>query len=149
MGSTRDFVAATLADAMLPLFRRSMEDVVYETLDERQVPSRTDFKDLRDLVNNLRGQVSGTSSGVKRLAEAIEGLNDRLDDLDRRLDQIDARINRSSTGASTTPTNGSARPVSRTCQVPECTADHHSKDFCSRHYQQWRKGALEGFPFPG
>lgn len=82
MGSTSDFVAATLADAMLPFFRRPVEDVILETLDQRQVPNRTDFKDLRDLVNHLRGQLSGATGGVKKLADAQEELEDRIDELD-------------------------------------------------------------------
>ena len=59
MGVTRDFVAATIADALLPTFRRSIEDIIYEALDRRQIPTRTDFKELRDLANTLRGQVNG------------------------------------------------------------------------------------------
>ena len=38
MSSTSDFVAATLADLLLPFFRRPVEDVIIETLDQRQVP---------------------------------------------------------------------------------------------------------------
>ncbi|NOY27006.1 MAG: hypothetical protein GXP62_14140 [Oligoflexia bacterium] len=84
MGSTSDFVTATLADAMLPFFRRPVEDVILETLDQRQVPNRTDFKDLRDLVNHLRGQLSGATGGVKKLADAQEELEDRIDELDEQ-----------------------------------------------------------------
>ena len=72
MGSTRDFIAATLSDGMLPVLRRPVEDVIYETLDTRQIPNRTDFKELRDLVHSLRGQVSGLASGIRRLAEGAE-----------------------------------------------------------------------------
>ena len=49
-----------------------MEDVIYETLDKRQVPNRTDFRELRDLVNGLRGQLQGATKGVKKLAEGNE-----------------------------------------------------------------------------
>jgi predicted nucleic acid-binding Zn-ribbon protein len=92
MGSTRDFIAASLADSMLPLFRRSMEDVIYETLDKRQVPNRTDFRELRDLVNGLRGQLQGATKGVKKLAEGNEDLEDQLDALSTRLDAMETKI---------------------------------------------------------
>ncbi len=76
MGSTRDFIAATFSDGMLPVLRRPVEDVIYETLDTRQIPNRTDFKELRDLVHSLRGQVSGIASGIRRLADGAEEASD-------------------------------------------------------------------------
>ena len=72
MGVTKDFIMATITDAMTPTFRRPMEDLIYETLDRRQIPTRTDFKELRDLVNNLRGQVSGSVQSVRALHSKLE-----------------------------------------------------------------------------
>ena len=92
MGATRDFVSATLADAFLPAFRRPVEDIIYETLDRRQIPTRTDFKEMRDLLNTLRGQVSGATNGVKKLVDRLTGTEDRLDELEDRLDALDARL---------------------------------------------------------
>lgn len=34
------------------------------------------------------------------------------------------------------------------CKVPGCKDPHRSKGFCSRHYQGWRRGRLEGFVGP-
>jgi hypothetical protein len=31
------------------------------------------------------------------------------------------------------------------CSVPDCTGTLRSKGFCSAHYQQWRRGTLDGF----
>ena len=90
MGATRDFVAATVADALLPTFRRPVEDIIYETLDRRQVPTRTDFKEMRDLVNSLRGQASGTASGVRKLAERSEDIEETLDQIEARLERMEA-----------------------------------------------------------
>ncbi len=126
MSTTRDFIASTLADMLLPLFRRSTEDAVYETLDKRQVPTRTDFKEVRDLVNSLRGQVTGTSKGIERIMA--------------RIDDLEARV----IAAEEQSTQSASQP--RQCKVPGCNAPYRSKGFCGRHYQQWRRGRLEGFP---
>jgi hypothetical protein len=131
MGTTRDFLASGLADTLLPLLRRAMEDTVLETLDDRQVPTRTDFKEVRDLVNALRGQVGGTTKGIERLVA-------RLDQLDARIAKLEAAVESGLTQA--------ASP--KVCQVPGCNAPVRSKGFCGRHYQQWRRGRLEGFPPP-
>ena len=66
MGSTRDFLRSALTDALLPVTRQLLEDVVMELLTDRQVPSRSDFQDLRDLCNSLRGQVSASGALVSR-----------------------------------------------------------------------------------
>lgn len=97
MGSTADFISATLADTLLPFFRRPVEDVILETLDQRQVPNRTDFKELRDLVNSLRGQLGGATAGIKKVADTLEELEDRLQELDEqaaRQSSIEALIDR-------------------------------------------------------
>ena len=36
--------------------------------------------------------------------------------------------------------------VNPKCKVPGCNDPYRSKGFCGRHYQQWRRGRLEGFP---
>ena len=79
MGVTKDFIMATITDAMTPTFRRPMEDLIYETLDRRQIPTRTDFKELRDLVNNLRGQVSGSVQSVRALHSKLEEVEEQQD----------------------------------------------------------------------
>lgn len=94
MSSTRDYVAATLADALLPMMRRPVEDVIYETIDRRQMPTRTDFTEIRDLVNSLRGQLTGATGGVKRLAQTTEDLDDRIGEVEDKVDAIDALVAR-------------------------------------------------------
>lgn len=48
---------------------------------------------------------------------------------------------------------GGERPVGRPrnttgCRVPGCERSHRARGFCSPHYQQWRRGVLEGFVSP-
>ena len=35
-----------------------------------------------------------------------------------------------------------------TCRVDDCDRAPRAKGFCAKHYQRWRRGTLEGFPFP-
>jgi hypothetical protein len=145
MGMSRDFVTSTLADAILPLLKRSMEDVVYETLDDRSIPTRADFKDLRDLVDSLRGQVSGTTSGVRRLAEERSTNKGRLAAIEARLSAIETRLDGLASGQMIEPP---AKSKTLLCKVHDCDEAYRSKGFCARHYQQWRRGRLEAFPYP-
>lgn len=159
MGSTKDFVAATVADAMLPWFRRPVEDVIYETIDKRQIPNRTDFKEIRDLVNNLRGQMTGATGGVKRLAETTDELEEHLDALEARVAALETRLASAEAlearvaalearGAHEAATSPAPAPTARTCKVDDCGKKVRAKGFCAPHYQQWRRGTLEGYPPP-
>lgn len=175
MGSTRDFVAATVADQMLPYLRRPVEDVIYEVIDQRQIPTRTDFKELRDLVNNLRGQLTGATGGVKRLAETTDELDERLAELEEKFEALEARLAavESAKGlseadvdaklaalearlaAAAAPAPAAAAPASpppvrasAVCKVPGCNNKVRARGFCAKHYQQWRRGTLPGFPNP-
>ncbi len=90
----RDFLRTTIGDALLPLLQDSMEDVVFEALDRRQVPTRTDFKELRDLQNSLRGQLVGATGGVKRLSELVEDQDQRISAAEASLAALEARLAR-------------------------------------------------------
>lgn len=78
MGQARDFILSTVSDALLPRLKPLLEDVVLELLGDRQVPTRTDFQELRDLANNLRGQVSGAAATTTRLRTQVEALEASL-----------------------------------------------------------------------
>jgi chromosome segregation ATPase len=92
MSSLRDFVQSAFSDAMLPAFRQTFEDVVFETLNDRKVPSRTDFLELRDLVNRLRGQASSAQSGNKKLDKRLSELEEQIAGLEARLAERDAAV---------------------------------------------------------
>ena len=78
MSSFRDFVMSAFSDAMLPAFRQTFEDVIFEALNDRKVPTRTDFLELRDLVNRLRGQASSALNGNKKLEKRLEVMEAQL-----------------------------------------------------------------------
>ena len=67
---------------MLPVFRQTLEDVVMEVLSERQVPSRTDFHELRDLVNSMRSSVSSTANAMKAIDTKLQELETRIQALE-------------------------------------------------------------------
>ena len=78
MGTAKDFVSSILADKLTPFMRRSVEDIIYETLDRRQTPSRKDFHELRDQINTLKGKITNTAGGIGKLKEMIENVEDSL-----------------------------------------------------------------------
>ena len=82
MSSLRDFIRSASSDTMLPVFRQTLEDVVMEVLSDRQVPSRTDFHEIRDLVNNMRGTVSSASNAIQKLENRVTEIEKRIASLE-------------------------------------------------------------------
>jgi polyhydroxyalkanoate synthesis regulator phasin len=78
MGSLSDFIRSASSDSMLPFLQQALTDVVMEVLNERQIPTRTDFRELRDVVNKIRSSVTATTSSVKRMEERFTAIEQRL-----------------------------------------------------------------------
>jgi hypothetical protein len=163
MGSTRDFITATLADAIAPSFRRPVEDIIYETLDRRQIPTRTDFKELRDIINTLRSQGSGATNGIKKLKDGLDEIEENFCEMETKIvDLTDAvsqlsvglqealsKINAIDNNSKGTKSRKSAAPKSKEvheeCKVSDCNSPQRAWDFCAPHYAKWRRGTLDGF----
>jgi dihydrodipicolinate synthase/N-acetylneuraminate lyase len=98
MAWIKDFVFSSVSDTLLPVVRPLLEDVVMEVLNDRQVPTRTDFREVRDLVNGMRGVVSSAGNTAKKLQAMLEALEKAqeeqaqfLRDLETRLQSLDGR----------------------------------------------------------
>ena len=169
MGSTRDFITATLADVVAPSFRRPVEDIIYETLDRRQIPTRTDFKELRDTINTLRSQSSGATNGIKKIKEGLDDLEESFGDLESQLvdannaiqqlrqdnESIRSQMTRmmeqfQSMNESSPVVEKEKKNVSTFCKMPECSSPQRAWGLCAPHYAKWRRGTLPGFiPYNG
>jgi hypothetical protein len=66
-------IGNALADTLLPIFRRPMEDVVYETLDRRDVATRPEMREYVD--SSIE---PGVSLRVHELEEKVRALEARL-----------------------------------------------------------------------
>ncbi len=76
MGTTRDLLASTLVDSALPYLERALEDVIYEVLDRRRVPTRTDYEQLRERQARLESQVGVLRKRVAELEAQLESRED-------------------------------------------------------------------------
>ena len=94
MGSTLDFLGATIADALSPRFRRPVEDIIYETIDRKQIPTRTDFTELRNTINSLRSQSTGAQKGIEKLKSGIDDIEESLHDLTAQLSDLESQNKR-------------------------------------------------------
>jgi len=92
MSSTRDYLRSVVTDAALPLTRQLFEDIVMEVMTDRQIPTRTDFKELRDVVNGMRGKTTSAASAAKKLEKAVAALEARVDALEAENATLKAKL---------------------------------------------------------
>lgn len=85
MSSRRDFLRSVVTDSMLPTVRQLLQDVVMEVINERQIPTRTDYKELRDVVNGMRGQTSSAKSTTRALEKRVVALEAEIAELKQAL----------------------------------------------------------------
>ena len=55
---------------------------------EKTSEMEKNFKEIRDLVNSLRGQVSGATNGIERIVARIEDLEARLEALEESNEEL-------------------------------------------------------------
>ena len=55
MGTFRRSVIANVAGAVIPLLRQPIEDVIYDTLDRRQFPTRSEVRELNTRLEKVQG----------------------------------------------------------------------------------------------
>jgi len=91
---------------MLPVVRQTLEDVVMEVLSERQVPTRTDFHELRDLVNSMRSSVSSTANAMKTIDTKLVELEARIQALESPPKKAAKKAPRKKPAASTKKKSG-------------------------------------------
>jgi hypothetical protein len=73
VGTARELVSSSLVDSLLPYMERALEDVIYEILDRRRVPTRTDLDALQQRQSQLESQVGVLRKRVSELEARLEG----------------------------------------------------------------------------
>ncbi len=146
----------------------TIREIVHAILKEHGYASPAEVQALRDEVRDMRGRVDGMQSrleaAVKLAEEARAASAESV-----RVARVEAEGARTASAAvrvewekqlaelraaavaaprSPTPTRstaGGATSHAAGCKVAGCTGALRSKGFCSPHYQQWRRGNLNGF----
>ncbi len=74
MGTARDLAASTLVDSILPYLHRALEDVVYQVLDQRRVPTRTDHQELERRHASAKSDIAALKKRVAALEATLEAV---------------------------------------------------------------------------
>ncbi len=143
MSGFLNFFVGGVAERLIPVLQTPVEDIIYEVLDQKGLPTRSEVRDLRNKLDRLEKTI-GDLGGV------LESLKD---DVGRAADLADRARDAAEQGGGTTATKKAAAKApakkaaakTRVCKVPDCEGTLRAKGFCGKHYQKFKRGTLDGF----
>jgi hypothetical protein len=83
MSTIRDYLKSLTSDKLLPVFQSTLEDTVYDVLNNREIPDRTAFNALRDSVQEARAQASAAAASMRRIEKAQADILKRIKKLEK------------------------------------------------------------------
>jgi hypothetical protein len=139
------FLVGGLADRLIPILQTPVEDIIYEVLDQKGLPTRAEVRDLRNKLDRLEKTLGD-------LTTSFETLNDEvgraLDAAERLADAAPAAPAAPKTAAASAPAAAPTIKVKaggKVCKVDGCDNAVRAKGFCGKHYQKWKRGTLDGY----
>ena len=152
MSTISNFMLANLAERLTPLLQTPVEDIVYEILDRKGLPTRSEIRDLKNRLERIDEEVKKLNEELARYREmepAPEAAPAEAVVVEEPAEQPapadePAPVEPPKKRRGRPPRQGPP-PI---CHVDGCDLPVRSKGFCAKHYQAWRRGRLSGFIDP-
>ena len=141
LGGIFSFVVGGVADRLFPVLQTPVEDIVYEVLDARELPSRQKVRELRNKVDTLEktiGDLVTALEGMKAEVAAVAAAR-------AAAPAAPAAAPAKKAAAKAKPKSKPAVAGARVCKVPDCGGVIRAKGFCGKHYQKFKRNTLPGF----
>lgn len=123
MGTLRSLVFGGVAERLVPVLHTPVEDIIYEVLDQKGLPSRSEVRDLRNKLERLE-------TSVGEMTAALEGIRGQMTQVNEAASKARAAAPLRTTAAE------------KLCQVDGCETKVRAKGYCGKHYQKWKRGTL-------
>ena len=76
MDILRNYISSSLSDGMIPHLRSGVEEIFAEVTDRKGIPSRQDFRELRNRVDMLDYNTREVTRGLNELKSQMASLRD-------------------------------------------------------------------------
>ena len=123
MGTLRSLVFGGVAERLVPVLHTPVEDIIYEVLDQKGLPSRSEVRDLRNKLERLE-------TSVGEMTAALEGIRGQMTQVSEAASKARAAAPLRTTAAE------------KICKVDGCETKVRAKGYCGKHYQKWKRGTL-------
>ncbi len=166
MSTISNFLLANLAERLTPLLQTPVEDIVYEILDRKGLPTRSEIRDLKNRLERIDEEVKELADQLARVREfaaarpaakteaapAKKATAKKAPAKKAPAKKAPAKKAAPKTTAEPVAPKRRGRPPRQgpppECTVGDCTQPTRSKGLCAKHYQSWRRGRLVGFVSP-
>ncbi len=142
------FVVGGVADRLVPVLQTPVEDIIYEVLDQKGLPTRAEVRDLRNKLDRLEKTLGDLTASLTALKEDADKAADdaarALDAAQNATPKVKAKA-APAKKASKAPAKKATAKAASSCKVGECGKAVRARGFCAAHYQRYKRATLDGF----
>ena len=134
-------ILGPLAERLIPILQTPVEDIIYEVLDQKGLPTRAEVRDLRNKLDRLEKTLGELSS-------ALDSLKTSVDDASEKAAAAASAPAAAKPAAAKKPApakKAKAASGAKICRVEGCEKPIRAKGFCGAHYQKFKRGTLNGW----
>lgn len=150
-------ILGPLAERLVPVLQTPVEDIIYEVLDQKGLPTRAEVRDLRNKLDRLEKTLEDLSGTLEKLKSTVDDASERATAAEERAAKAEAapaaRGKDAARDAAPAQEAKAAPPKavpkksigSKVCKVDGCNKSVRAKGLCGAHYQRFKRGTLVGW----
>ena len=146
MSGLLGFLVGGVADRLVPVLQTPVEDIIYEVLDQKGLPTRAEVRDLRNKLDRLEKTLADLTASLTALKEDAEKA---ADGAERALEAASAAapLAKAAPTAKVKKAAATSQPAAgaSVCKVDDCGKSVRARGFCAAHYQRFKRATLEGY----
>ena len=152
-----DMLAGIVAGPASRIVEAPVREIVDEVLRQQRVASPQEVARLRSEISSLTSELSKMAGKMAEIQTTLDTLSSAAKPAVKAKAKTAAKkstakkpASKKAKAASATTGKKRGRPskADAGCNVKGCNGTHRSKGLCSKHYQVWRRGALDGLVGP-
>jgi len=128
-----------VAEKLVPAIHTPVEDIIYEVLDQKGLPTRAEVRDLRNKLERLEKTIGDLTATLETLRDEVATAAASA------AKAVPASNNNGTASAAATRRVGRPPVGPRDCKLHDCDTGVRAKGFCGKHYQKWKRGTLDGY----
>ena len=146
-------ILGPLAERLVPILQTPVEDIIYEVLDQKGLPTRAEVRELRNKLDRLEKTLLDLNAALDGLRGTVEAVAAKADAAQQRAAQIGV-----GPAQAPSPTRVAVQAPAapelheelesrdhKLCKVDDCDKGVRAKGFCAAHYQRFKRGTLVGW----
>ena len=138
-------ILGPIAERLIPVLQTPVEDIIYEVLDQKGLPTRAEVRDLRNKLDRLEKTLAELSGALEQLKGTVDQANERAG---KALAAAESGAAKAPAAAKDKPAAKKKAPAVSTgsgCKVDDCGKSVRARGFCAAHYQKFKRGTLVGW----